>query len=253
MIKPIAPLGQRFLVIYSGVLTAVFAACMLSGFVSMPGKSTLRELDVQRINLVEPDGTLRMVIASKARFPGLIVRGKEYPHPRQDAGMLFFNDEGTENGGLIFSGHKDQNGKVIDSGGSLTFDKYEQDQLVQLLGTDDSDGHMAGLIVSDRPDRPILQDLHEMQKIDAMPAAQRDALMKQRRASGYYGPKRIVVGRSDDGVAKISLRDAQGRPRIVLGVAADGAASLQFLDADGKVVRNVLPETASAGATSSRP
>ena len=39
-----------------------------------------------------------MVLSDKAQFPGLIVKGKEYPHPdRKTAGMLFFNAEGTEN------------------------------------------------------------------------------------------------------------------------------------------------------------
>jgi hypothetical protein len=236
-----AQIGQRFLVIYSGVLTAVFAVSMLSGFVTAPKKTSLEELDVQRINLVEPDGTLRMVISDKARFPGLIVKGKEYPHPRPQAGMLFFNDEGSENGGLVFSGHKDKDGKIVDSGGSLTFDKYDQDQLVQLMGVHDRDGHQAGLIVSDRPDRSVLQDLQEFPKIKAMPEAERSKLMQERSKNAYYGATRITVARSDDGVAKISLRDALGRARIVMGVAGDGTSSLKFLDADGKVLNELTP------------
>lgn len=236
--------GQRFLVIYSGVLTAVFAASMLSGFVAAPKKVSLEELDVQRINLVEPDGTLRMVISDKARFPGLIVKGKDHPHPRPQAGMLFYNDEGSENGGLVFGGHQDKDGKIIDSGGSLTFDKYDQDQLVQLMGVHDSSGHQAGLIVSDRPDRPVLQDLQEFPKIEAMPAAERKKLMQARNKDAYYGATRITVARGDDGVAKISLRDALGHPRIVMGVAADGASSLKFLDADGKVLNELAPSGA---------
>lgn len=233
--------GQRFLVVYSGVLTIVFAASMLSGFVVAPKKISVEQLDVQRINLVEPDGTLRMVISDKARFPGLIMKGKEYPHPRPQAGMLFFNDEGSENGGLIFGGHKNKDGTIVDSGGSLTFDKYDQDQLVQLIGAHDGDGHLAGLIVSDRPDRPVLQDLQESAKLDAMPAAERDKLMKKRGKNAYYGATRITVARSNDGIAKISLRDAMGRPRIVMGVASDGASSLKFLDADGEVQNELTP------------
>ncbi|HET6554721.1 MAG TPA: hypothetical protein VFG49_14430 [Dyella sp.] len=233
--------GQRFLVIYSGVLTTAVVSALLSGFVVQPKKLQIEELDVQRINLVEPDGTLRMVISDKTRFPGAIYRGKEYAHPRGVAGMLFYNDEGSENGGLIFGGHKDKDGKIVDSGGSLTFDKYEQDQLVQLLGAHDSSGHLAGLIVSDRSDRPIEQDFIEAAKLKAMPEAQRDALMQQREKDGYYGATRISVTRGDDGVAKVSLRDAQGHPRIVMGVAADGASSLKFLDANGKLLSELTP------------
>jgi hypothetical protein len=233
--------GQRFLMIYSGVLTAVFAATVLCGAVGQPRKLELDQLDVHRINIREPDGTLRMVITDQAEFPGAVIHGKEYPHPRLDAGMLFYNNEGTENGGLIFSGHKDKNGNIIDSGGSLTFDQYEQDQLVQLLGSHDSSGHTVGLIVSDRPNWPIQQDFEEMPRIQAMPADQRKALMQERKAKAYYGPNRITVLRGDDGIAKISLRDGLGRPRIVLGVAEDGASSLQFLDENGKVVNQLTP------------
>lgn len=51
---------------------------------------------------VAPDGTPRMVISNKSLFPGIVIKRQEHLHPdRQSAGMLFFNDEGTENGGLI--------------------------------------------------------------------------------------------------------------------------------------------------------
>src|SRR5215469_2503148 len=165
--------GQRFLMVYSGVLTAVFAATILGGLWTRTQKAKFDQIDVQRINVWEPDGTLRMVISDKARFPGLIIRGKEYPHPRPQAGMLFFNNEGTENGGLIFGGYRDKDGKIIDSGGSLTFDQYEQDQIVQIEGSHDSNGHFAGLNVFDRPDRPIEKDLQESLRIESMSPGER--------------------------------------------------------------------------------
>jgi hypothetical protein len=65
------------------------------------------EIDVQRINIREPDGTLRMVISNTDAAPGVLVKGKEYPHPtRATAGIFFMNAEGTENGALIFDGAK---------------------------------------------------------------------------------------------------------------------------------------------------
>src|SRR5215467_13940003 len=103
--------GNRFLAIYTGVLTVVFAMTVFSGFAPKSKKTTFEEITVQRINIVEPDGTLRMVISDKTRFPGIILKGQEHPHPsRKTAGMLFFNDEGTENGGLIFGGANGKDG-----------------------------------------------------------------------------------------------------------------------------------------------
>lgn len=75
------PVGQRFLMIYAGVLTAVFAVTVLSGFVQMPKSMTLEQLDVQRINVHELDGTLRLVISSTDKSPGSFINGKEYPRP----------------------------------------------------------------------------------------------------------------------------------------------------------------------------
>jgi len=103
----------RFLAIYSGFLTAIFAVAILGGFAGPMKKATFDEISVQRINIVEPDGTLRMALSDRSKAPGLISKGKEYSHEeRETAGILFFTDEGTENGGLIFGGMKDTLGMV---------------------------------------------------------------------------------------------------------------------------------------------
>src|SRR5580698_4358833 len=101
--------SPRFLAIYSAILTIALAVIVLTGFAESRQKQSFDEITVHRINVVEREGTLRMVISNKTEFPGIIIKGKETPHPdRSTAGMLFFNDEGTENGGLIFGGSKDK-------------------------------------------------------------------------------------------------------------------------------------------------
>src|SRR5215472_2091605 len=113
---------QRFLTIYSGVLTCVFAVTVLSGAATKSKPTSFDEINVRRINFVDPNGTVRLILSNKTDAPGLIIRGKEYPHPdRKTAGVIFFDDEGTENGGLIFGGSKSKDGKV-QSYGHLSFD-----------------------------------------------------------------------------------------------------------------------------------
>ena len=63
--------SQRFLMIYSECLTAVFAVTVLCGFAHLGSKS-FDEITVHRINVVEPDGTVRMVISDKANAPGFV-------------------------------------------------------------------------------------------------------------------------------------------------------------------------------------
>src|ERR1700679_437493 len=96
----------RIVIAYGvGVLTA-FVAIAAGQAIGDARKGAFDEIDVHRINVVEPDGTLRMTISDRAEFPGMIIKGKELPHASRNdsAGMLFFNDEGTENGGMIFGG-----------------------------------------------------------------------------------------------------------------------------------------------------
>lgn len=230
-------LPKTYLGIYATVLTVAFGGLLLMGAKSAPGNGEFDTLTVHRINVVEPDGTLRMVVSDHARFPGLILHGKEYPHPRPQAGMLFYNDEGTEQGGLVFAGAKDKGG--YSSGLSLTFDRYEQDQQLQLIGLDENGKTFAGLGVNDVPQRPILQDIQENAKLDAMPAAQRKALMEKRQKEHYYGAQRFYAGKSASGNSVVMLRDADGHPRLSMMVTPDGKASIQFLDANGKIERSI--------------
>ena len=195
----------KHLVAVSLFANGIVAVLLLTGFASSR-PSTFDEITVHRINVVEPDGTLRMVISDKAELPGVIVKGKEQPpQDRPQAGMLFYNDEGSENGGLIFGGHKDSSGNVVDSGGSLSFDKYGANQIVQIAGVDDKTDQFAGMSVRDEN-------------------------------------RRVWVGRTGDGDAMLSLMDAKGQKRIVLKVTAAGQSSLEFLDATGRVVKRVNPE-----------
>ncbi len=199
--KQLKRFSQQFLIIYSAVLSTAFALVLLCG--ATGHRTQFDEIQVHRIDVVEPDGTLRMVISNKNRLPPVIVKGKEHPEfgePRPQAGMLFYNDEGSENGGLIFGGRKNEKGEVVDSGGSLSFDKYGASQVVQLAGVDDKTDRFAGLAISDVK-------------------------------------RRVWVGRTDDGNASLLLMDANGHPRIKMQVTKEGVPTLLFLDDKGEVIR----------------
>jgi hypothetical protein len=226
--------ATRALIAYSGVVTAALVWTFLSGATASP----IRELDtleVHRVNIRENDGTIRLIIASRDHFPGLIAHNKERPHPtRTDtAGMIFLNDEGTENGGLVFRGEK-IGGKVVGFG-HLSFDQYEQDQVINLEQTEDAGQREGGLTIDDRPDTSIDFDLED--RLARMPPGERDATIAKLRTSGAFGRHRLFIGKSSDRAAVLALRDGDGRIRLKLSVTAAGAASIEFLDATGKVVR----------------
>ena len=74
------------------------------------------------------------------------------PDRADSAGMLFINDEGTEDGGLIYGGAS-VDGKPS-SFSHLSFDQYDQDQTV-VLGTELSpDGSRnEGITLNDAPEK----------------------------------------------------------------------------------------------------
>lgn len=216
---------------------------LVVGWFALLERSTERRsfgtLDVSRINVREPDGTLRMVISNRAQFPGIVFRNRDNPHASRtdSAGMIFLNDEGTENGGLIFGGRRTR-GKVT-SFGHLSFDQYEQDQVVALEQTEEGGGRTSGLTISDRPDTSI--DLAAFDRINRLPTAERDAVVERLRAHGALGQRRLFLGKDGDRRSVVELRDGEGRPRLRMQVQRDGAAKIEFTDADGKVIRTIAP------------
>ncbi len=234
--------GSRFLAVYSGVLTLVFAVTVLGGFAPESKKASFEEITVQRINVVEPDGTMRLVISDKSLFPGIIIKGQEHPHPnRKTAGILFFNDEGTENGGLIFGGSKNKEG-VQTSSGHLSFDAYEQDQYLSIDAGQQGDKSAQALTLIDRPSYPIGELIALTDRIRALPAEEQKAEIAKFSAAHAPPHQRLYLGRGDDKSVALKLKDTDGHDRVIVQVAADGSPSMRFLDASGKVVSQ-LPES----------
>ena len=205
-------LNQTFLFIYSLIITTAFIIVLIWFSKQLNHSKTIFDkIEARQIKIVEPDGTLRMMISDHARFPGIIVKGKEEPFDRPQAGMLFYNDEGSENGGLIFGGSKNAKGEVVNSGGSLSFDRYMGNQEVQLIGVNDKDDRFAGLMIS-----------------DSHPAENKN-------------PSRIWVGRNADGSSEIALMDSSGKKRLILQVLANGKSNMTFLDDKGKILNSLDP------------
>jgi hypothetical protein len=229
--------SQRFLAIYSGVLTLVFAVTVICGFAA-PRNETFDQITVRRINFVEPDGTPRLIISDRAEFPGAYIHGKEHPRPDRSeaAGMLFMNDEGTENGGLIWGGLKEKGGK-IESFGHLSFDQYDQDQIFAIDSGQDGEEKFSAIGISERGDYPIQDALEAKERIDKLPEAQRKAEWHKFFSTHAGDADRIYLGRAPDKSASLRIKDEQGRDRLVFRVNAEGNPVIQFLDDNGKVTK----------------
>jgi stress response protein SCP2 len=227
----------RLLKAYAFIATVLCGVLVLSAFAFQNKKQKFEEIDVQRINVVEKDGKLRMVISNKERQTPVIVDGKTFPQEGRSAGLIFFNEKGDEVGGLTIKGDTGE-GQY----NSFTFDKFRGDQTIALQHLEDSKGeYYAGLAVND-VNLPTTELVSKLEAIKQLPTeAARNGARKEMMERGEFMVTRLMVGRGRNKSALIILRDAKGKPRITMSVSAEGTPKLEFLDAGGKVIQT-LPD-----------
>ena len=233
----------RSLRVYAIVMTTVAGVLSLAAFQAQAPKTKFVEIDVQRINIVEPNGNLRMVLSNRPLSIGPIYKGKPFGYEGGGRpGIIFFNDEGTENGGLTITGSRDSSGRYRASS-SWSFDQFDQDQILTMQYLDNNGQRRTGMIVQDRADRNIYDLVMKRDSINAMTdtAARRVALTQ------LMGPvngvplaaTRLYVGRDVSRNAIVNLMDPLGRIRVRLFVDSTGRGSLEFLDDNGRVTFSV--------------
>jgi hypothetical protein len=225
------------------IAATLFGILGLAAFARAVQKPRFDEIDVERINIIAPNGTPRLVISNAERAPDVIINGKTYHRSgSNEAGMIFYNEEGSENGGMGFSG-RTRDGHTSANAGFM-FDQYGQDQTVGLTYNEQDGRRSAGLRVWDRPNQPITVLADMVEPIKQMP----DSPEKTRRMTvvrdsaiklGLGGAQRVFVGKQTDKTATVMLADAQSRPRLRLVVDSAGAARIEFLDEGGHVMRTL--------------
>ncbi|HEX4807529.1 MAG TPA: hypothetical protein VH325_01285 [Bryobacteraceae bacterium] len=179
--------SQRFLAIYSGLLTVSLVVVILYGAAKLNNPS-FGIITARRINIVEPDGTVRLTISNRADFPGAWNRGKEYPRPdrRDAAGMLFMSEEGTEQGGLIWGATQLPDGS-IQNHGHLSFDQYEENQIFAVDAGQEREEKFSRITITDQGNYPIQEKRRANDQIMKLPPDKRDAAWGKFFASRRLG------------------------------------------------------------------
>lgn len=225
----------RILKWYAILVSLAAGVAALSAFRVTSAKLRFDEIDVERLNIVERDGTLRMVISNRERQHPGIVNGKiiERSGPRPP-GMIFFNHLGDEMGGLIFG----ENGR-IGHFGSLTFDKVRGDQTIGFRHLEGDNGaYSTGVEMWQQPDVPGDVLAARRREIMALTdTAARRAAIETLREADELTTQRLFLGKGRDNAVSLVLSDIKGRPRIRLAVAPDGTPSIEMLDEQGRVVQ----------------
>jgi hypothetical protein len=193
----------RLLKGYSVIMTLFFGALSIAAFRQAARKTRFTEIDVERINIVEPDGKLRMVIANRPRSIGPIYQGKPFGYPGGGRpGIIFFNDEGTENGGLTFTGRRRPDGTYESSTG-MSFDQFNSDEVLTLRYTDKNGDKTTGITIAGRDGRERQLEVVDLKAIGghhvrATPAVHLRLLLVTCRVTGEgaertEAPVRFIV------------------------------------------------------------
>jgi hypothetical protein len=247
----------RFLKLYAGVMTLAVGVMSVAAFTRgemRAAHATFDVIDVERINIREPNGNYRLVISNRPRSIGPIYKNKPFGYEGGGRpGLIFFNDEGTENGGLTFTGSACTNGKLTDgrncrpgdyrASTHMSFDQFNSDQVLNLDYNEANGQRVTGISVNDRATFDIYDMV--MQRDSIMKIADtvaRNAAMARLVAPRNGVPlnaQRMFIGKDPSKAAVLNLSDPNGKTRLRLVVDSLGAARIEFLDAAGKVTNTV--------------
>jgi hypothetical protein len=195
-----------------------------------------KEITAERVNIVEHDGKLRMVISNKeSQHPGMM-DGKLFPKRDRPAGMIFFNDAGDECGGLVYDGDK--------KSASMTYsiDQWKNDQIMQLQYQQSNDpGKIAksyGLKLWDRSDQFTLMRLSNyydsLKKLNDTNAFK--AGIQKLKDAKLLARQRLFVGKNEDGNVGLFLSDTNGTIRLRIFINNQNKPVIETLNEQGQVI-----------------
>ena len=228
----------KFLTHYSTFLTIIMGSFMLFSFNKIRKIENFEEINVKRINIIENDGTTRMVLSNKALQHSGRMDGKDWEKRERPSGLIFFNDEGDECGGLIYQTKQTKNGLI--SGMSITMDRYKDDQVLQLSNQETV---VNGKIVSQRGihinDFPM--DSHITKRTELLKEAQKITNPEEREKKineiyDRYGERNLLfLGKTRGNSQGLFLSDSKGQPKMMIYVDEQGNPKIQTFNEKGEI------------------
>ncbi|MFA7746072.1 hypothetical protein [Salinicoccus roseus] len=189
-------------------------------------KKKFTELDVEKLNIVDSNGKIKMTLFNQENIPPVILDGQVImPGHRLDdpiSGLMFYN--GRE---------EDEEGNPSMTA-SLTFDEYRQDQVIQMSYIEEKGQTQYGFSVFDRPNRPLSHIVNEHREIEASDMSDEEEETAYRVLYKGNAP-RAFMGKSQNGDVSMKLMDSKGKDRIRMVIDEDDEPRMEFLNAHGDV------------------
>ncbi|WP_313511909.1 hypothetical protein [Sphingobacterium sp.] len=181
------------LVVFNIALLAALSFILLNGSDGF--------MDAERINIKDKTGKNRIVISNMDNIPPPIINGKTFQRAVNPAGIIFYDKNGDERGGIAITDNETTNLNAI------ALD-YQNADAVGVLAQDNKEDNYfkAGLIINDK-------DLsgkpgHNINRINLI---------------------------TENGNAALIMKDANEIPRIILKVDSLGNPSIEMFDKNGNL------------------
>jgi hypothetical protein len=216
---------------------------LLNFFLPIIPQQRFKVINAERINIREKNGILKAALSNSAGF-------NEGQRAEQGAvrlsGLMFYNEEGQETGGLVYLGKTIPGGQDADV--SLTMDQYNQDQNVYLHHVEHKDslgsGIEDGLTINSRPDwKGIKEEYSIYKEMDKLPPDDREALKLKSLQAGkistrraFYGVRRGITNQESYDDAGLFLKNKLGRDAIKIYVDKDNKPHFEIYDSLGKSI-----------------
>ncbi|SKB82183.1 hypothetical protein SAMN05660841_02505 [Sphingobacterium nematocida] len=158
-------------------------------------------MDAERINIKDKTGKNRIVISNMDNIPPPIINGKTFQRAVNPAGIIFYDKNGDERGGIAITDNETTNLNAI------ALDYQNADAIGVLAQDNKEDSYFkAGLIINDK-------DLsgkpgHNINRINLI---------------------------TENGNAALIMKDANEVPRIILKVDSLGNPSIEMFDKNGNL------------------
>ncbi|WP_211999826.1 hypothetical protein [Chitinophaga sp. HK235] len=231
---------MNFFRLYAIISSVLIFAFISYGFRRTEQPDIIKSLRAEKIDIVEPDGTVKLSLFNKGHLPTGVVNGRKLPRQGGDeSGLMFYNTEGEECGGLTYSG-KGENGKGQNEL-SLTFDKYKQDQQVSLTYTQRENGnHTKGLTISERPDFSLDKTMAIIDSVrnHVKDAQEQSRVMEKLYKEGVFGYHRMFAGQQGRRTG-VFVNDDKGRVRLEMIVNEKNEPEILFYDEKGAVHKKI--------------
>jgi hypothetical protein len=229
----------------AAVLGLLFATVFLfiDCFYPLLPKQRFKLIEAERINIREKNGVLKAALSNSAGF-------NEFQRAERGgvtfSGLMFYNEEGQEEGGLVYSGKGIPGGQDADV--TLTMDQYRQDQNVYLHHEEHKDAQGTriedGLSINARPDWKGVKDEYSIyDRMDKLTQEQQDALRLESLQAGkissnrlFFGVKRGTKNSTPYDDTGVFIKNRWGRTAIKLYVDNDNRPHFEVYDPLGKAI-----------------